>query len=935
MDLMSQSERNLKNKRKGELHWQTFLVALGVAAAFFLPYIFLEKGYFLFYGDFNVQQVPFYQMCHSAVKGGDIFWNWGTDLGANFIGSYSFYLLGSPFFWVTLPFPNWMVPYLMGPLLMLKFALSALTAYLYIRRFVKRPSSAMLGGLLYAFSGFSVYNVFFNHFHEAIVFFPLLLLAMELYITERRRGVLALAVFICALSNYFFFFGMAVFCVIYWIVRTATGCWKMSAGQFFGMLLEVIIGGLMAGAILVPTVLALMQNSRLDNFLYGWNAFLYNNEQRYLNIIECFFFPPDLPARPVFFDNANAKWSSLGGWLPLVGMTGVIAWLQYKRGTWLRRLLCILIFMSMIPVLNASFTMFNEAYYARWFYMPILMMSLATVMALEDHSIPMHRAFRWSFGITLAFTLVIGLFPAGKNELGDITRFGLYTADAVGSSTFKLRFWITAAIALTALIVFRLLLVLIKRRPKLMNVLAICCVCIFSTAYSFYFISCGKTHSYSVDEVMIPQLLEAELELPGDKTQYRIDVYDGVDNTGMYLGYDSINAFHSIVPGSVTEFYEYIGEERVVASRPTIYSHGIRSMLSVKYLLDPNTGKDFTDSYGDPKMPGFSLFAKDVNGYDIYENQCYIPYGFTYDYYMTEEQCSYYGNDNRHLMLLKAILLTDEQAAKYSFVLKNIAEDYIIGGEGGLDGEFNFERKDVDFTSEGYTRDCAERRAHSAYSFVRDNRGFTASVSLEKDNLVFFSVPYEEGWSATVNGEEVEIEKVNGGFMAVLVPAGASTIRFDYTTPGLCWGVMISLGGVALLLIYVLAVFIIRRCKKYTRPSYDETWPEYAQLETAWANSDDIDMKFQYLQAHGIDFDEEMQMNLELAEQKRHRFDKSDDSQGFNIDLSAAEGDMINFDMESFMPEELPQLTEEDRPEESNCAQEEAAEEPTEESKNE
>lgn len=80
---------------------------------------------------------------HDAVRSGNIFWNWNTDLGANFIGSYSFYLLGSPFFWLTLPFPSAAVPYLMAPLLMLKFALSSLTAYAYLRRFV-RPDFAVM-----------------------------------------------------------------------------------------------------------------------------------------------------------------------------------------------------------------------------------------------------------------------------------------------------------------------------------------------------------------------------------------------------------------------------------------------------------------------------------------------------------------------------------------------------------------------------------------------------------------------------------------------------------------------------------------------------------------------------------------------------------------------------------------------------------------------
>ena len=148
-----------------------FLTALLCAAVIFVPFIIEGHGNFTFFGDFNVQQIPFYKMCHEAVRSGNIKWSFTTDLGANFIGSYSFYLLGSPFFWLTIPFPTNMVPYLMGPLLILKFALAAFTAYLYIRRFTKTAAAAQIGGLLYAFSGFSVYNVFFNHFNQGFFVF--------------------------------------------------------------------------------------------------------------------------------------------------------------------------------------------------------------------------------------------------------------------------------------------------------------------------------------------------------------------------------------------------------------------------------------------------------------------------------------------------------------------------------------------------------------------------------------------------------------------------------------------------------------------------------------------------------------------------------------------------------------------------------------------
>ena len=83
---------------------------------------------------------------------------------------------------------------------------------------------------------------------------------------------------------------------------------------------------------------------------------------------------------------------------------------------------------------------------------------------------------------------------------------------------------------------------------------------------------------------------------------------------------------------------------------------------------------------------------------------------------------------------------------------------------------------------------------------------------------MFFSVPYEAGWSATVNGEEAQVEKVDIGFMAVRVPAGACEIRFDYMTPGLLPGLAVSGGAILVLLAYWL-FFRSRSAKRRGRPA--------------------------------------------------------------------------------------------------------------------
>ena len=64
-------------------------------------------------------------------------------------------------------------------------------------------------------------------------------------------------------------------------------------------------------------------------------------------------------------------------------------------------------------------------------------------------------------------------------------------------------------------------------------------------------------------------------------------------------------------------------------------------------------------------------------------------------------------------------------------------------------------------------------------------------------------MPWEGGWSATVNGQPAQIVKVNVGFMAVEVPAGTAEIRFDYRTPGFTAGAAVTAVGFAGLGVYV------------------------------------------------------------------------------------------------------------------------------------
>lgn len=192
----------------------------------------------------------------------------------------------------------------------------------------------------------------------------------------------------------------------------------------------------------------------------------------------------------------------------------------------------------------------------------------------------------------------------------------------------------------------------------------------------------------------------------------------------MFWEIPSIQAFHSVVPGSIMDFYESIGVTRNVASRPDTTHYALRGLTSVRWLFDDDSdGKYFggTDD-ATPEMPGW-IYYGNQNGYDIWENLYYIPMGFTYDQYVTQDEYEECTQSHREQLMLKAIVLSDEQVEKYGYLYQH--------------GDVS----SYTYTEEAYFDDCTARKAGACSEFEYTRTGFHAEISTEKSTLVFFSVP--------------------------------------------------------------------------------------------------------------------------------------------------------------------------------------------------
>ena len=374
-------------------------------------------------------------------------------------------------------------------------------------------------------------------------------------------------------------------------------------------------------------------------------------------------------------------------------------------------------------------------------------------------------------------------------RMGIVAIAGLFPAGAVVSAGLKAGFFCYGAAGLLGLLLYRYLCQKWRSDSRFAQRMT-AAVLAFAFLFSVVHIGIGKFGQWYTDSDLVKQDTNALLlknDLPeGD---YRVDTYKIHDNIGMWLDKSCLQYFGSTAAPSILSFYPALGVKRDVRSEPELSNYALRGLLSVEYLITtPEKQTDFENEADD----GWEYaFAKD--GYAVYRNTNYVPMGFAYDYYLTQTEYEETAKATRANLLMRALVLTDEDAAVYGKYLTHLPED---------------RREELYY--ESYVQDCRERRATAASVFQMNNSGFHAEITLEKENLVFFSVPYDDGFTAYINGQEADIVEVDEGLMAVLCPAGENSIDFVYQPDGIRLSRALTLGGIVVWLAYT-AYFVWRK----------------------------------------------------------------------------------------------------------------------------
>ena len=738
----------------------------------------LQYGCYVLATDMADQEVPFIIETKRMLQSGQPWWSWNHDLGDNFIGSYSFYTLTSPFVWLNCLFPERWIVYSVTLTLLLKMLCVGLSSFAYLRKMSVSDVMSVTGALMYTFSSFAVSNLFYYHFLEPMMAFPLLLIAIERYIRrERYAGTgLVLASFLVFFINYYFAIGSMIAALTYVLCRICSGDVKTGVARVAHGIGLVLIGALLCSFVLVPTIVHLEGNPRESADLKS----LYQGLGFGFHRLATLFVPKMVEGENSAFYTYG--FSSNAANVPVVGM--LLAGLYVMRHrNWLAAFVVILAVIYVTP-LNGAFTLFTNPSYTRWAYALTLFCILASVKHVDEKLPVTSRHYRAYCAI--AVTALAAAYAAGFYI--NHKRYGvLIERTDIG---------VNVIILVMLAIQMALLLYYVKRnRPTVLLGCVVTMSMIYFPVRTLLNTDAFNKHGYRSEWCgsINQYLLDNHLPYHKGNFEWRTDFMAFYPNVSMLKNRPSFATFSS-VHHNMPQLFKAIGCRvnfpTVKASRNVV---SFNALTSVKEIVVFNNYLHLIDSLSPegscPTVPideptrRPSLGARhEGKGYVAFDNKYYIPMGFAYDSYLVQsaidslmeadEQCDV------PLLMLAHLVVPDSLAA----LAGEVMEPGTMGGSLSIDSL------------------VAERRPSACLSFNGDTRGFKATARMARKNLLFFSVPHDEGFTGYVDGAEAPIYPVNLGLSAIMVDEGTHDVEFRFVPRGLQEGIALTITGLILAL---------------------------------------------------------------------------------------------------------------------------------------
>lgn len=812
--------------------------------AFFLPIlilflIYIIRGVYPFgdqcflRSDMYHQYAPFHAALLDKLQNGEsLLYSWDIGMGVNFIALFAYYL-ATPFNWLLLIIPQTILIEVMSIFIFIKVGLSGVTFTYYINKhFNTRSFSAALLSLFYSLSAYICAYSWNLMWLDCIWLFPLIMLGLE-WLTQGKQAYLyCITLGLCIMSNYYIAFMVCIFCILYFILQISIQPNSFShflrkCGRF--TIYSALAGGF-AACLLIPEYFALQLTVSGDfNFP--------NSFTRYFSILEMISRQLIMVEPAIFSAHEPNIYCGMLIFLlvPLYAMNPNTN-TKEKIGRFFLLALFYLSFNLNIPnYIWHGFHFPNSLPCRQSFIFNFLLLVMSYEGLKDIHSYTNKEIYTTLGSITILFLVIEEIFA------GDSYPYYIIYISLAFLALYALYFGLIRSNKLPRLVCCEIFFILITLEAF-----------VNTTATSVN--TTGRT-SYVSDNQAITSLLETASKLEGDSSFYRIEkLRRRSKNDAAWSHYHGMSLFSSTANAGVSAFLSNLGGEKSTNSYAYYGATPfVEALFNIKYVLSSSEKeennlrtlidqKDMLYLYQNKYTLSLGILVpltleenwtmSSSNPFSVQNSFADLaakvaPLFSTVEHTISENKLKIKVETDQHIYVYITssgenfgVTYEKPDGTSDSKSFSSVKQKYIFDLGYCTSGTMIQLTANEQSTIQGYIYALNQDNMDAFYQSMKeqcmiiseyDDTHIIASVNAKKKSVLFTTIPYEKGWTVTVDGEKVETFAFEDAFLAFEIESGNHQIKFSYSPYGLKTGIAITSVS---LIIFCGLIFYGRKYRK-------------------------------------------------------------------------------------------------------------------------
>lgn len=794
----------------------------------------------LLVGDMGAQYSPFFTYFrHILTTGQFTGFSFSGGIGENIFPLLAYYLL-NPFNLIVLLFPANQIPIAITWMLVVKIAAMAMTMSFFLGRHFKKLTWLLpIFAVAYSLCGFVAANFVNIMWLDALIYLPLICNGIDRIKAGRNANQLFIWLTICIIANYYIGYMVGLFTLIY--VATAIindndqqlkafALLKINRPFINRFLFAEICSGLTSMIVLLPSALGMMQTAKVNPTTPSAMSGLH--PQFGLEIFSQLGLGSDGYTNRLF--RAPAVFSSLVVLL-LVMVYFVHPKISQQHKLGALTTLGVLILSMLIGPINLVWHMFNEpsgSPFRYSFLLSFVMITIAYEAWIANPNLIKNR-FKLSIPLVAISLLICGFCFIKFSHFAPITNYLALQPNSLRT------------LLLNILLILLLSLLITVIPPKRAGIfIASIILAEMTTNFNDILTSEPLGNQPSYESNFSNQAATLQKATPKSNL-YRINQSRGQLARAFqetYLGYNDPLLFHF---NGIQEYSSTLNE----STRQTLKMLGLFSK-NQRRISTAGTSAISNMLLG---------AKYNVQNKTVTQNQTYVGMGFpvTNQFINLRLKPGYiFSNLENILQRIRAtknpyLVKETINQVKHSQLATNSVQTYTINITPKISGPLYMDTSDKTLNYSqimvnGYQLKTMTNRAHHAYllklgtmkravpvtitfkssarnalalihlkslnsprlnNLVTELRAYSFQPSyknnqvrgtvtrLANHNWLYTAIPYDSGWSASVNGTTVTSKKVLGNFTAIPLMARTNHITFSYHVPGLLLGIITSMFG--------------------------------------------------------------------------------------------------------------------------------------------